>query len=235
FGLVMPSLILYFISASGAAVVATLLLGTAAAAAPRYPPAQFGYLDGLPVDKRRTGPEPIHSFIRLGEVADLYASLGSTLACYDWVCRNIAKVADPTEYWQYPGETVERGAGDCEDNAFLLTSLIRNEEEAYAVLGWFVYQYQAWGHCWVTCRQCVFEPTLMEMPTAPWQREEELAAYYIPMLYLNESEISFRSGDAIFNPLLYLRIWGIPSPSWGSGSHTRRHNRQFASGDAELP
>ncbi|GAI70963.1 unnamed protein product, partial [marine sediment metagenome] len=83
---------------------------------------------------------------------------------------------------------------DCEDNAFLLTSLIRNEEEAYAVLGWFVYQYQAWGHCWVSCRQCIFEPTLMEMPAAPWQREEEMAAYYIPMLYLSETEIYALTG-----------------------------------------
>ncbi|MBA7701370.1 hypothetical protein ES703_110106 [subsurface metagenome] len=177
-----------------AAVIATLLLGRAVAAAPRYPPAQFEYIPDIPVDKRGVGAEPIHNFIRPDEVADLYASLGSTLACYDWVCRNIAKVADPIEYWQYPLETVERGAGDCEDNAFLLTSLIRNEEEAYAVLGWFVYQYQAWGHCWVTCRQCVFEPTLMEMPMSPWQREEEMAAYYIPMLYLTESEIYALTG-----------------------------------------
>lgn len=178
----------------GAGVIATLLLIRRAAAAPRYPPAQFEYIPELLVDKRRTGPESIHNFIRPGEVSGLYASLGSTLACYDFVCRNIAKVADPTEYWQDPRETVEKGTGDCEDNTFLLTSLIRNEEEAYAVLGWFVYQYQAWGHCWVSCRQCVFEPMLTQMPVDPWQAERELAAYYIPMLYLTESEIHAISG-----------------------------------------
>lgn len=176
-----------------AAVVATLLLGRAAAAAPTYPPAQFEYLDELLVDKRGIGPESIHNFIRPGEVSDLYAGLGSTLACYDWVCRNIAKVADPTEHWKYPAETVDAG-GDCEDNAFLLTSLIRNEEEAYAVLGWFVYGGLAWGHCWVACRQCILEPSLTEMPEEPWQAERELAAHYMPMLYLTESEIYATTG-----------------------------------------
>lgn len=172
-----------------AAVIATLLVAGRAVAAREYPPAKFWYLDELLVDKRGTGPESIHNFIRPSEVAGLYASLGSTLTCYNWVCRSIAKVADPLEYWQYPGETVERGAGDCEDHAFLLTSLIRNEEEAYAVIGEFIYQGEKWGHAWVACRQCVLEPTLIQMPEGPWQKETDLADYYIPKLYLTESEI----------------------------------------------
>lgn len=172
----------------GAAVIATFLLARQVAAA-RYPPAQFEYTPELLVDRRGIGPESIHNFIRPVSVSGLYAGLGSTLACYDWVCSNIAKVADVAEYWQYPVETVERGAGDCEDHAFLLASLIRNGEEAYAVIGWFIYQYQAWGHCWVACRHCVFEPTLARMPDNPWQAEKELAAYYIPMLYLTEADI----------------------------------------------
>ena len=32
------------------------------------------------------------------------------------------------------------------------------------------------------------------MPESPWQEERELAAYYIPMLYLTESEIYAVSG-----------------------------------------
>lgn len=180
------------IGLSAAAVA--LLFTRKVVAAPAYPPAQFEYLPELLVNRRGTGLESIHNFIRPGEVADLYGSLGSTLASYDWVVRNILYVADPGEHWQYPVETVIRGAGDCEDSGFLMTSLIRNEETAYAVLGWFVSGGQVWGHVWVTCRGSIFEPTLSEMPENPWQKENELSATYIPMLYLTESEIYAISG-----------------------------------------
>lgn len=173
----------------GTAVVAALLMAGGAAAAPRYPPAQFEYLDELLVTKRGYVPESIHNFITPDDVDCLYADLGSTLACYSWVCCNIEAVADIGEYWQYPVETVIRGAGDCEDNAFLLTSLIRNKEEAYAVLGWFSSLAGRWPHIWVACRECVFEPTLPNMPANPWRKESDLAATYEPMLYLTESEI----------------------------------------------
>lgn len=173
----------------GIAVTATLLLTTKAQAAPSYPPSDFKYMPELLVDRRGTGLESIHDFIRPGDVTDVYNYLGSPLACYDSVCRSIAKVPDVTEYWQYPLETLQRGAGDCEDNSFLLTSLIRNGEMAYAVIGWFIYQGYGWGHVWVSCRQCIFDPTLTMMPENPWQKESDLAAFYIPMLYLTESEV----------------------------------------------
>jgi len=43
---------------------------------------------------------------------------------YDWVVNNIAYEHDPEDHWKYPAETVMSGCGDCEDMAFLLTSMI---------------------------------------------------------------------------------------------------------------
>ncbi len=50
-------------------------------------------------------------------------------ACFNFVSHEIKYVSDlktlgHSEYWLYPGETLGRGEGDCEDTAFLLASLL---------------------------------------------------------------------------------------------------------------
>jgi len=42
-----------------------------------------------------------------------------------WVVLNIAYEADTYDEWQTPDETIERGAGDCEDSAILLSAMCR--------------------------------------------------------------------------------------------------------------
>lgn len=42
-----------------------------------------------------------------------------------WLQENIEYVGDEGDYWQSPEETLERGAGDCEDFAFLNDAFLR--------------------------------------------------------------------------------------------------------------
>ena len=51
--------------------------------------------------------------------SDLYVMLG-------WIDNHIQKVPDVGEYWQTSCETIERGAGDCEDLAILLWTLLKD-------------------------------------------------------------------------------------------------------------
>jgi len=74
----------------------------------------------------------------------------------DWVGNNIKYEYDSnqfgkTEYWLLPWETIEKGQGDCEDQAILLCSLLRadgwDSDEVYVVCG-LVNNGEA-GHAWV--------------------------------------------------------------------------------------
>jgi predicted transglutaminase-like cysteine proteinase len=65
-------------------------------------------------------------------------------AIREWVTTNIAYQSDSelfkvVDYWQFPVETIESGAGDCEDIAILLCSLLRAfgvaPEEVYVAVG----------------------------------------------------------------------------------------------------
>jgi predicted transglutaminase-like cysteine proteinase len=76
---------------------------------------------------------------------------------YNWVGENIQyeldeKVQGKIEYWQLPYETLSLKTGDCEDQAFLLCSLIRasgfEAEDVYVALGTVTNE----GHAWVIVR-----------------------------------------------------------------------------------
>ncbi len=62
----------------------------------------------------------------------------------DWVCRNIDYSSDKGEWWLFPAETISRGAGDCEDSAILLNSLLLNFTDCYVGVG----TYRGYGHAW---------------------------------------------------------------------------------------
>jgi len=70
---------------------------------------------------------------------------------WDWVCHQVSYRSDNGEYWYFPSETLARGAGnykgagDCDDSANLLTSLLRSAGfNAYTVVG----SYRGLGHAW---------------------------------------------------------------------------------------
>jgi len=77
----------------------------------------------------------------------------------DWVCRNIDYLREAVEFWSYPGETLARGAGDCEDTAILLTSMLRNFYSADMV-SCVIGEYSGYGHAWCQFDQDVLETTL---------------------------------------------------------------------------
>lgn len=52
----------------------------------------------------------------------------------EYVGSNISRKADKYDFWQYPNETLDRGAGDCEDYASLKAYLILNNRLSEDVL-----------------------------------------------------------------------------------------------------
>ena len=88
---------------------------------------------------------------------------------YNWVAKNIqyqydSDIHETEEYWQFPQETLTLKTGDCEDQAFLLCSLIRASgtkvEDIFVALGTIENQ----GHAWVIIRTQLgwrtLEPTI---------------------------------------------------------------------------
>jgi len=89
-------------------------------------------------------------------------------ALYSWVADNIRYVNDSDahgvrEFWQLPYETLNLTGGDCEDQAFLLCSLIRassvSADDIFVALG----TVDGTGHAWVILKTIggwrVLEPT----------------------------------------------------------------------------
>ena len=75
---------------------------------------------------------------------------------WDWVCRQISYRSDDGEFWFFPGESLTRGAGDCDDSANLLTSLLRSADyNAYTVVG----SYCGFGHAWTELDGQILETT----------------------------------------------------------------------------
>ncbi len=100
-------------------------------------------------------------------------------ACLDWVCRNITYIEDPWEHWSFPAETIRRGAGDCEDSAFLTCSLLRNFTNAHAVLG----TVSGYGHSWCQANGKILETTYTSCGPVPNPGD------YQPYVLFNEQEV----------------------------------------------
>jgi len=98
------------------------------------------------------------------DVLSVYSEIGpDSWVLYDFVCRNIDYRRDVGEFWQTPSETL-RGAGDCEDSANLLTSLLlATGMPAYTVLG----NYQGYGHAWCEYNGQVMETTYTSARPVP--------------------------------------------------------------------
>jgi len=116
---------------------------------------------------------------KLGVVA-LYSDVGPDVwGCLDLVCRNISYRQDIGEFWQFPSETIWKGAGDCEDTSILLTSLLRNFTNAHVALGSF----QGYGHAWSQIDGQILETTFTSARAVPDP------AQYCPYIYFNDTEV----------------------------------------------
>ncbi|GAI87262.1 unnamed protein product [marine sediment metagenome] len=124
----------------------------------------------------------IRSFVQPDnpDVLAVYSQIGPDYwALYDFVCRNIDYRRDIGEFWMTPSETL-RGAGDCEDCANLLTSLlIAAGVPAYTVLG----NYQGYGHAWCEHRGQLMETTYTRAQPVP---DPE---HYIPYVLFDDRDV----------------------------------------------
>jgi len=76
----------------------------------------------------------------------------------DWVCRNVTYRSDDGEFWYTPSETLRQRAGDCDDSAILLVSMLRQfypADRVYVAVG----PYRGLGHAWVELDGQILEAT----------------------------------------------------------------------------
>ena len=171
----------------------------------------------------------------------------SILNCYDYVCRNISypltwdgratdyhkisafpihrgvfgtsyRVSETTEeFFQYPGETLTWGFGDCEDTSTLLTSLLRNflpPDRVFCVIG----NYQRFGHAWVQVKLkdgnlAILETTLSSAPPNPWRYGGPYSPYIIfnDLIYLEMGPMGDRTRKFEAHKLREIRsLWQHP-------------------------
>lgn len=108
--------------------------------------------------------------------------------CYQFVSKEIKYVTDDknygqSEFWCYPKETLEKGSGDCEDQAFLITSMMLYlgidsfVRTAYLInyQGGHAWSYFKWNNEWLPaeCTSESFDPWVADKrpqygPYLPW-------------------------------------------------------------------
>lgn len=116
------------------------------------------------------------------DVIAVYSQIGpDPWALYDWVCKSVSYRLDLGEFFQFPSETLARGAGDCEDSAVLLTSLIRagGVPNCYVALG----SLEGYGHAWCAHSGQILESTYTQA------RPVSNPAAYGPMVMFNDTEV----------------------------------------------
>lgn len=83
---------------------------------------------------------------------------------FDFVCHDIQYRSDDGEFWYFPAESLARHAGDCDDSASLLTSLLRSAGyDAYTAVG----TYRGLGHAWCVLDGKILETTYTDAHTVP--------------------------------------------------------------------
>ncbi len=145
-----------------------LLLGTKALSLSRSPIQRVYLQDGQFLVNVRYGDwHDLREFVQPGnpDILAIYSQIGPDYwALYDFVCRNIDYRRDVGEFWRTPSETL-KGAGDCEDSAILLTSLIRagGSPNCYVALG----SLGGYGHAWCEHNGQVMETTYTSARPVP--------------------------------------------------------------------
>lgn len=93
------------------------------------------------------------------------------LSCWQWVCENLTWYLQEPDFWNYPAEVLDlyedassrgmKAAADCDDSAYLLTSLLlANDIEALANIGFYNGELHAWTTVFKDGLEYIFEATL---------------------------------------------------------------------------
>jgi len=116
------------------------------------------------------------------DVVAIYQQYGPDYwSLYDFVCRHVTYKSEVREMWQFPSETIARELGDCEDTAFLLTSLMRagGAPNCHVALG----SYQGYGHAWSVIGGQILETTYTSARPVPDPQD------YCPYACFNDQEV----------------------------------------------
>lgn len=84
----------------------------------------------------------------------------------DYVCKSVSYRSDDGEWWKFPSETLAKRAGDCDDSAILLCSLLRHfypPDRVYVTAG----TYRGLGHAWVELDGKILETTYSYAHSVP--------------------------------------------------------------------
>ena len=133
--------------------------------------------------------------------------------CYNWVCQNITYVSDQDNYmedekWCFPAETLEKGSGDCEDQAFLIASMfMRLGIECFVRTAYLINM--GGGHAW-----CYFKWDEQWFPAEttstsfdPWGGIENWPQYgpYIPWVDIKENDSHNYTGSEQLSHALRIK------------------------------
>lgn len=119
------------------------------------------------------------------------------------------------DFWNFPAETLRDGIGDCEDSAFLLTSMLRSlypDMPVYATVGFF----DEFGHVWTSVNQSgnwlILDTTLPRLPsTIP---DERTVTRYRPIFRVNEEEVLVETDEFIVPERMHTLGKDIRVRSW---------------------
>lgn len=98
--------------------------------------------------------------------------------------QHIKNTNDKREFWQYPGETIQKG-GDCEDKTFLLLSMLiqAGVNDASGVKG----RYLGQGHMWVEYKEYILDPSMKSAKLIPIEK----SIGYAPFFKFDKNNIYF--------------------------------------------
>lgn len=134
---------------------------------------------------------------------------------YNYVASNIKYKRDKEvwgekDYWQFPSTTIKKGTGDCEDQAMLLTSLLRaagfsrdNVRLVYGKITKFPSGELVGYHCWVEIK--LSEEMLSQVVQLYSINAEEVLGENVT-LHTNDGDISFTIDEHEFEQYIALGI-----------------------------
>ncbi len=134
------------------------------------------YQDLLAAVRKDNEFHPISSLVQpdwpeVVEIADvLKKSPDFSRACWEFVNSFTTYEREIGDYWTTPAEILERRAGDCDDKAILLTSLLRNQlppEQVFCAFGFWKKGSQREGHMWVVTQGTDGFDNILESTAAP--------------------------------------------------------------------
>ena len=130
---------------------------------------------------------------------------------------------DGADYWQTPEETVRRGRGDCEDLAFYMHRLLRDEGiDSVVVFGIQDVTDAKTGHAWVECRMYgeiyVLDPTCRLLARrAALPCHKYYAVLRQPELTEKLRDYLRRTGERNVNPTFEAVIEAMSRTAAGTG------------------